>query len=99
VAVDVLVGFAARTGKRVELREELMRILEPTPAEAGCVGIHLYECLRGGKDFIIHSQWMEEAAFDAHAELPHMKRFWGLVGELITHPVQAMRCRRLGWGR
>jgi len=43
VAVDVLVGFAARTGKRVELREELMRILEPTPAEAGCVGIHLYE--------------------------------------------------------
>ena len=68
--------------------EELMRILEPTPAEAGCVGIHLSECLRDGKDFIIHSQWMEEAAFDAHAE--------GLLGELITHPVQAMRCRRLG---
>ena len=68
--------------------EELMRILEPTPAEAGCVGIHLSECLRGEKDFIIHSQWMEEAAFDAHAE--------GLRGELITHPVQAMRCRRLG---
>jgi quinol monooxygenase YgiN len=39
---------------------------------------------------------MEEAAFDAHAELPHMKKFLGLVAELITHPVQAMRCRRLG---
>ena len=42
------------------------------------------------------SQFTEETAFDAHAELPHMKRFLGLVGELITHPVQAMRCRRLG---
>jgi quinol monooxygenase YgiN len=78
--VDVLARFDARTGKRVELREELMRILEPTRAEAGCVGIHLYECLRGQDDFIIHSQWTEEAAFDAHAELPQMKRFLGLVG-------------------
>jgi len=51
-----------------------------TRAEAGCVGIHLYEFLRSGKDFIIHSQWMEEAAFDAHAELPHMKRFLGWRG-------------------
>ena len=91
MAVDVFGG----TGKPVELREELMRILEPAPAEAGCVGVHLYECLRGGRDFIIHSQCME-AAFDAHAELPHTKRFLGLVGKLITHPVQAMRCRRLG---
>ena len=96
MAVDIFWGFQARTGKRVELRGELMGLSEPTRAEAGCVGIHLYEFLRSGKDFIIHSQWMEEAAFDAHAELPHVKRFWGLVGELITHPVQAMRCRRLG---
>ena len=69
--------------------------MELTRAE-GYVGIHLYECLRGDEHFIIHSQFTEEAAFDAHAELPHMKRFLGLVGELITHPVQAMRCRRLG---
>jgi hypothetical protein len=40
-----------------------------------------------------------EAAFDAHGELPHLKRFLGLVVALITHPVQAMRCRRLGLGR
>jgi quinol monooxygenase YgiN len=57
--VDVLARFEARTGKRVALREELMRILEPTRAEAGCVGIHWYECLRGEEDFIIHSQWTE----------------------------------------
>ena len=37
-------------------------------------------CLRGEEDFIIHSHSTEEAAFDAHAELPRMKRFLGLVG-------------------
>ena len=48
--------------------------------EAVCVGIHLYECVRGEEDFIIHSQFTEAAAFDAHAELPHMKRFWDWWG-------------------
>jgi quinol monooxygenase YgiN len=47
--------------------------------------------LCGEEDFIMHSQFTEEAAFDAHAELPHLKRFLGLLVELITHPVQAMR--------
>jgi quinol monooxygenase YgiN len=75
VAVEVFVGLEPRTEKRVGLREELMRILKPSPAEAGCVGTHLYECLRGGKDFII-----QQAAFDAHAELPHMKKFWDWSG-------------------
>jgi quinol monooxygenase YgiN len=78
-----------------ELRRELMGYWSLRERRE-CVGIHLYECLRGEEHFIIHSQFTEEAAFDAHAELPHMKRFLGLVGELITHPVQAMRCRRLG---
>jgi quinol monooxygenase YgiN len=34
-------------------------------------------------------------AFDAHAHLPHMKRFLGLVGELITHPLQAVRTKQI----
>jgi quinol monooxygenase YgiN len=68
----------------------------PTRAEAGCVGIHLYESLRGREGFVIHSQWVDEGAFDAHAELPHMRRFLGLVGKLVTHAVRAVRCREIG---
>jgi quinol monooxygenase YgiN len=73
------VGFEARTGKRVELREQSMRILEPTPAEAGCVEfIGMSVCVPGRISSYILNGWRR--AFAAHAELPHMKRFWDRWG-------------------
>jgi quinol monooxygenase YgiN len=96
LAIDVFVQFAARTGKREELREELTRILRPTREEEGCVAIHLYESWPEAGSFLIHSQWKDAAAFDRHAQLPHMTRFLGLVAELTTHPVEAKRCGEIG---
>src|SRR3977135_2562393 len=94
----VLLGFVrleCRRETEQDLRAELMLILEPTRAEAGCLGINLYESLRDPHTFMIHSSWFDEAAFDAHAQLPHMVRFLGLVGGLVTNPVQALRTNEL----
>ena len=58
LAVDVFVGFEARTGKRVELREELMRILEPAPAQAGALGfICMSVCVPGRISSYILNGW------------------------------------------
>ncbi len=89
--LDVFVRFDCRPNADRQLLAELMRILEPTRVEAGCIGIHLYESLRDPLAFVIHSTWVDEAAFDAHATLPHMVRFLGVVGDLVTHPVHAVR--------
>ena len=51
----------------------------------------MYECLRGEEHFIIHSQFTDEAAFDAHAELPHIAEVARrLRGNAVTlrHPLQ-----------
>src|ERR1035438_487633 len=85
-----------RPGKELQLRDELMRVLEPTRAEPGCVRIHLYESTREPLFYFIHSEWIDERAFDAHAELPHIRRFLGLVDDLITHPLQAVRTKQIG---
>jgi Antibiotic biosynthesis monooxygenase len=45
--------------------------------------------------FFIHSTWKDEGAFDAHAQFPHMKRFLGLLGDLVTNPVKAVRTRQM----
>ena len=76
--------------------DELMLILEPTRAEAGRIRIHLYESTRDPFAFFIYSEWTDEAAFDAHAELPHMRRFLGLLGELLAHPLEAVRTKEIG---
>ena len=37
---SLFVRFEPRPGKAVEFREELLRVVEPTPAETGCVAIN-----------------------------------------------------------
>lgn len=94
--LDTFVRFDARPGKLEQLRDELVLLLEPTRAESGCLVIGLYEETNRSGTLVIHSTWANEAAFDAHPQLPHMKRFLGLVGELITNPVKAVRTRQIG---
>jgi quinol monooxygenase YgiN len=96
LSLDIFVRFEPRPGKQNQLREELTIILEPTRAEPGCTGIQLYESLRDPVTFFIHSYWIDEAAFSVHAELPHTKRLLSIVPDLITHPLQAARTKRIG---
>jgi hypothetical protein len=43
----------------------------------------------------IPSTAKDEGAFDAHAQFPHTKRFLGLLGDLLTNPVKAVRTRQI----
>ena len=93
--LDVFVRFDAKPGKLKQLRGELILLLEPTRAESGCTKIQLFEEKNRSGTFIIHSSWVDEAAFDAPTQLPHMQRFLNLVEELVTNPVKATRTRRM----
>jgi quinol monooxygenase YgiN len=85
-----------KPGKELQVRDELVRVLEPTRAEPGCVRIHLYESTRGPLTYFIHSEWIDEAAFDAHVEMPHTRRFAGAVDDLIVDPLKAVRTKQVG---
>jgi hypothetical protein len=60
------------------------------------IRIHLYEAVSEPLVFYIHSEWVDEAAFDAHPQLPHMTRFLSLARELTTHPVKGIRTKQIG---
>jgi quinol monooxygenase YgiN len=87
--------FEARPGKETEFRQELLRMIPPTQAEAGCLGIRIFQSFRQPFVFAIHSEWADEAAFDLHAQLPHTLRFVAAAGELLTHPVEGLRTREI----
>jgi quinol monooxygenase YgiN len=82
----------------MEFREELLRIVEPARAEIGCLSIHIFESLRAPLAFAIHSKWVDEAAFELHAQFPHMVRFLEAAAKLLPHPVQGLRAREIGGG-
>jgi len=93
--LHTFVRFEPTPGKEHQLREELKLLLEPTRTEPGCIRIHLFEALRAPLVFYIHSEWVDEVAFDAHPKLPHMTRFLGLAGELVAHPVKGIRTKQI----
>ena len=90
------VQFEPLPGKAVEFREELLRVSESSRSETGCVAMHVFESLREPLVFAIHSEWLDEAAFDLHARLPHTMQFLAAAEKLLTHPVEGLRTRPIG---
>jgi quinol monooxygenase YgiN len=98
LSIHFIVRFEPLLGKEMEFREELLRIVEPSRAETGCLGIHAFESLREPSEFAIHSEWVDEAAFERHAQLPHTVRFIEAAKGLLTHPVEGLRSRKIAGG-
>jgi len=92
----IFARFEPRPGKERQLQDELELVLEPTQAEPGCIRIHLYQSTRPPVVFFIHSEWVDEAAFEIHAELPHTMRMISQVADLIAHPLEAVRTMQIG---
>ena len=95
MSVHFLVQFEPRPGRDMEFREELLRVVGPSRAEAGCLGMRLFESIRKPVVFAIHSEWVDEAAFELHAGLAHTVRFLEAAEELLTHPLRGMRSREI----
>ena len=93
-----LVWFEPLPGKEKEFREELLRVVEPSRAETDCLSIHAFESLREPFRFAIHSEWVDEVAFELHAQKPHTVRFVRAARELLIHEVQGLRMRQIGGG-
>ena len=91
----IFARFHAREGQERALEEALRANLEPTRAEPGCRHIHLFQSIRDPRLFYIHSQFVDEAAFDHHAKLPHTVRMVERVTPLIDHPFEATRATRV----
>jgi len=92
----VFARFHARAGKERALAETLREVLAPTRAEPGCLAIDAFRSTRDARLFYIHSRWIDEAAFERHAELPHTVRFVERVAPLLDHALDVQRTERLG---
>jgi quinol monooxygenase YgiN len=96
VELFVFARFHARPGHEGAVAEALRDVLGPTRGEPGCLSIHAFRSTRDPQLFYIHSRWKDEAAFDAHAGLPHTVRFVQRMEPLIDHALDVSRTERIG---
>jgi quinol monooxygenase YgiN len=74
----------------------LLKVLEPSRQEPGCLAIQAFRSVGDDRLFYVHSKWHDEAAFDRHAQLPHTVAFVDEVSAVIDHEVQAVRTLEIG---
>jgi quinol monooxygenase YgiN len=91
----IFARFHARPDEQAAVAEALAAVVPPSRAEPGCLGIHAFRALRDPLLFYIHSRWVDEAAFDLHATLPHTRRFIERVATLVDHPLDVVRTQTL----
>jgi quinol monooxygenase YgiN len=48
--------------------------------------------------FAVHSEWVDEAAFELHAAMPHTVQFLAAAEALLTHRLHGLRLRQVGGG-
>ncbi len=97
-AVDqyVFVRLHAREGEESAVGEALRQVTGPTREEAGCLSFHIFRSMRDRRLFYIHSRWVDEAAFQVHAGLPHTVRFLERVDALLDQPRDVARTEMIG---
>jgi quinol monooxygenase YgiN len=79
----VFVRLHAREGEESAVEQALRDVAGPSRKEKGCLSFHLFRSARDRRLFYIHSRWMDKAAFQTHAKLPHTVRFLGRVDALL----------------
>lgn len=90
------VRLRVRGGEEKAVEEALLEVLGPSREEAGCLSMHVFRGMRDRRLFYIHSRWVDEAAFQAHAELPHTRRFLERVDALLEVPREVTRTEMIG---
>ncbi len=95
MALFIFARFHALPGREDHVAQALRDVVGPSRDEAGCLAIQSFRSTRDPRLFYIHSQWTDEAAFDAHAGLPHTVRFIERVTALIDHPLDVARTERI----
>lgn len=88
--------FHARPGDESAVEEALRDVAGPTREEAGCLSMQAFRSSGDPRLFYVHSRWVDAAAFDRHAALPHTMRFVERVQALIDHPLDVTRARLIG---
>ncbi len=92
----VFVRLHARAGQENAVEEALREVTGPSREEPGCLSFHIFRSMRDPCLFYIHSRWVDEAAFQVHADLPHTLQFLHRVDALLDQPRDVTRTQLIG---
>jgi quinol monooxygenase YgiN len=71
----VTAKWIARDGSEEAVGAAIRKLIEPSRSERGCLAYHAHRSVSDGRVFLLYEVYVDEAAYRAHAESAHFKRF------------------------
>ena len=71
----VIATYRSRPGESDRVAALLARHTAPTQTEPGCLCFIVNRCTADSDQFVLYEQYVDEAAFQAHRETEHFRRF------------------------
>ena len=86
--VTVLATIKAKKGLEETVRNEVLALVAPTRAEAGCLNYDLHQSSDDKALFMLYENWVSKEDLDLHLAMPYLQAFLGKAPELVAEPVQ-----------
>lgn len=73
--LTVIARIVAKPEFRSKVREELIKLIEPTHIEVGCIDYVMHEDNGDPNTFIFFENWESEELLDKHLASPHLTHY------------------------
>lgn len=94
--VTVVVHLKAKPGQEERVKQELVKLLEPTRIEKGCINYDMHQGLNDPSLFLFHENWTSEEDLKTHFESPHIKQWLAVANELLAERLDLKLWKRVG---
>lgn len=94
--VTVVARIKAKSGKEVQVKQELLKLLSTTRTEAGCINYDMHKSRDNKAHFLFYENWTNQEALNKHLETPHLKNFLNQANQLLAEPVEITLWKQVG---
>ncbi len=85
--VTVLARFKAKPGLEEQVKGEILSLVAPTRAEAGCINYDLHRSPADPALFILYENWVSMKDLEDHLAMPYLEAFKAKAGDLLAEPL------------
>lgn len=93
--VTVVAYIFAKTGEEQRIKAALLRLVEQTRKEKGCINYDLHESRENAAKFVMYENWESEADLDAHSKSSHLRSFGESMWPFLERPPEVTKWNML----
>ena len=93
--VTVLARMKAKPGMEEKVKQELLSLVGPTRAEAGCINYDLHQSTENKSLFMLYENWGSKKDLDEHLAMPYLKAFMEKANKILVEAVEVTLWERI----